>query len=84
MKNDNQTLLCTGIPGVGKTILTSIVIEHLEEKYHDDRSVGIAYIYCNFRRHHDQSRGCACQFDKAAGSNNIFPSRQYPGSLHTS
>lgn len=48
-----ETLLCEGIPGAGKTILTSIVIDQLTTKFHhgvDDLSTGIAYIY--FR--HDQ------------------------------
>ncbi|XRM45154.1 hypothetical protein ABZX51_008254 [Aspergillus tubingensis] len=55
INNENKNLLCTGIPGAGKTMLTAIVIKHLEEKCEHDRSVGLAYIYCNFRRHHEQS-----------------------------
>jgi hypothetical protein len=49
------TLFCPGIPGSGKTILTSIVVESLETLFQDDRSVGIAYIYCNFRRPEQQT-----------------------------
>jgi Cdc6-like AAA superfamily ATPase len=48
-------LFCTGIPGAGKTILTSIVIDDLLAKFENDESVGIAFLYCNFRRHHEQS-----------------------------
>ncbi|KAI2997586.1 hypothetical protein CBS147346_8690 [Aspergillus niger] len=55
INNENKNILCTGIPGAGKTILTAIVIENLEEKCKYDRSVGLAYIYCNFRRHNEQS-----------------------------
>ncbi|CAK42627.1 uncharacterized protein An15g06750 [Aspergillus niger] len=55
INNENKNILCTGIPGAGKTILTAIVIENLEEKCQYDRSVGLAYIYCNFRRHNEQS-----------------------------
>ncbi|RAH53419.1 ankyrin [Aspergillus piperis CBS 112811] len=55
INNENKNILCTGIPGAGKTILTAIVIKHLEEKCEHDQSVGLAYIYCNFRRHHEQS-----------------------------
>ncbi|PTB57987.1 hypothetical protein M431DRAFT_77404, partial [Trichoderma harzianum CBS 226.95] len=52
----NQTLFCPGMPGAGKTILTSIVVDYLVSKFrHGD--VGIAYIYCNFHRHHEQSTG---------------------------
>ncbi|KAF2183576.1 hypothetical protein K469DRAFT_690028 [Zopfia rhizophila CBS 207.26] len=49
-----KTLFCPGIPGAGKTMLTSIVIEHLFTKFQNDASVGIAYIYCNFRRQQEQ------------------------------
>ncbi len=49
-----QTLFCPGIPGAGKTILTSIVVDDLYARFRDDVHVGIAYLYCNFRRHADQ------------------------------
>ncbi|KAL7961672.1 ankyrin repeat-containing domain protein [Trichoderma compactum] len=49
-----QTLFCPGIPGAGKTILTSIVIEHLDIKFQNDQTVGIAYLYCNFQMHDEQ------------------------------
>jgi hypothetical protein len=49
-----QTLFCPGIPGAGKTISASIVVDKLHEKYQNDASVGIAYIYCNFRRQQEQ------------------------------
>lgn len=48
-----QTLFCPGIPGAGKTILTSIVIEHLHQKF-ENTDVAICYIYCDFRRQNDQ------------------------------
>ncbi|KAH7159645.1 hypothetical protein B0J13DRAFT_592248 [Dactylonectria estremocensis] len=64
---DGQTLFCQGIPGSGKTIMTSLVVEDLLGRvrsggFHDDRaeggsaggSIGIAYLYCNFRRQHEQ------------------------------
>ncbi|KKO99367.1 hypothetical protein THAR02_08530 [Trichoderma harzianum] len=50
-----QTLFCPGIPGAGKTILTSIVVDHLERTYKTDPTVRIAYIYCNYRRQEEQS-----------------------------
>ncbi|OBT60884.1 hypothetical protein VE03_09675 [Pseudogymnoascus sp. 23342-1-I1] len=49
-----QTLFCPGIPGSGKTILTSIVIEKLITEFRNDKSIGIAYLYCNFRRRDEQ------------------------------
>lgn len=50
----NKTLFCPGIPGAGKTILTSIVVNDLETKFECDPAVRIAYIYCNFRRQNEQ------------------------------
>ncbi|KAM6486673.1 nucleoside phosphorylase domain-containing protein [Trichoderma sp. SZMC 28011] len=51
-----QTLFCPGMPGAGKTILTSIVVDYLVSKFRLG-DVGIAYIYCNFHRHHEQNTG---------------------------
>ncbi|KAH6997888.1 hypothetical protein BKA56DRAFT_607474 [Ilyonectria sp. MPI-CAGE-AT-0026] len=51
----SQTLFCPGIPGAGKTILTSIVVDNLETLFGDDGNVGIAYIYCKFRRQEEQT-----------------------------
>ena len=50
----NQTLFCPGIPGAGKTILTSIVIDELTTRFSNDPEIGIAYIYCHFRRQDEQ------------------------------
>jgi hypothetical protein len=50
LKTSKQTLFCPGIPGAGKTILTSIVIDNLIAMFGSDENVGIAYIYCNFRQ----------------------------------
>ena len=49
-----QTLFCPGIPGAGKTMITSIVVEALFKKFGNDGSIGIAYLYCNFRQQQDQ------------------------------
>ncbi|RTE73040.1 hypothetical protein BHE90_012533 [Fusarium euwallaceae] len=48
--SEGQTLFCHGIPGAGKTLITSIVIDHLCQQYGSDPKVGIAYIYFNFRK----------------------------------
>ena len=42
------------MPGAGKTIMVSIVIEYLHNKHRNDNSVGTAYFYYNFRRQHEQ------------------------------
>lgn len=54
LRADKQTLFCPGIPGAGKTILTSIVVDELITRFGNDETVGIAYAYCNFRRIHEQ------------------------------
>lgn len=54
LKADKQTLFCPGIPGAGKTILTSIVVGDICERYRYDPTVRVAYLYCNFRRQDEQ------------------------------
>jgi hypothetical protein len=54
LKTSAQTLFCPGIPGAGKTILTSIVIDDLTTRHQDNQSIGIAYLYCDFRLHREQ------------------------------
>lgn len=54
VNSDSQKLFCPGIPGAGKTILTSIVVEELMNRFRNDKGIGIAYLYCNFKRQHDQ------------------------------
>jgi len=49
-----KTLFCPGIPGAGKTILTSIVVDDLSTRFSKDPTIGFAYIYCNFRRKNEQ------------------------------
>ncbi|EPS45890.1 hypothetical protein H072_122 [Dactylellina haptotyla CBS 200.50] len=50
----NKVLFCPGIPGAGKTIITSIVIDHLQEIFRNS-DVGIAYIYFNFKKKDGQN-----------------------------
>jgi hypothetical protein len=54
LAQSNQTLFCPGIPGAGKTILTSLVVCYLHNKFGNDPTIGIAYLYCNFRQQHEQ------------------------------
>ncbi|KAH8694900.1 hypothetical protein BGW36DRAFT_452665, partial [Talaromyces proteolyticus] len=49
-----QTLFCPGIPGAGKTIATCIVVDYLLKKFQNDSNIGIAYLYCDFRRQDEQ------------------------------
>ncbi|CAI6339214.1 unnamed protein product [Periconia digitata] len=45
----NKTLLCTGNPGAGKTVIAAVAIKHLTDKCTDCTSVGIAYVYFNYK-----------------------------------
>jgi Cdc6-like AAA superfamily ATPase len=47
-------MYCPGMPGAGKTLLTAVVVEELNSRFQDDESIGVAYLYCNFRRQHEQ------------------------------
>ncbi|EPS40260.1 hypothetical protein H072_5924 [Dactylellina haptotyla CBS 200.50] len=49
LNGTRQTLFCPGIPGAGKTILTSIVIDHLQEIFGDQANVAVTYFYFNFK-----------------------------------
>lgn len=64
LEKSGGTLFCPGFPGVGKTILTSAVVNHLRSNIQkgddqgdgnrDDSNIGITYLYCNFRRQYEQ------------------------------
>jgi hypothetical protein len=54
LNTKKQTLFCPGIPGAGKTILTSVVVESLHRRFQDDPSISVVYLYCNFRRQDEQ------------------------------
>jgi NACHT domain len=50
-----QTLFSPGIPGAGKTIMTSLVVNYLYKRYESHKDIGIAYLYCNFNRRKEQT-----------------------------
>ncbi len=47
-------MFCPGIHGSGKTIIASTVVDYLYNKFQKDLNIGITYLYCNFRRQHEQ------------------------------
>lgn len=47
------TLFCPGIPGAGKTMIAAIVIDSLSKSIQDN-SVGMAYVYCNYKDQKEQ------------------------------
>ena len=55
LKTPGKTLFYPGIPGAGKTFLTAIVVDDVYSRFQCDTSVGIAYLYCDYRRQHEQN-----------------------------
>ena len=45
--NEHSIIWCVGDPGVGKTIITSVVVDHITEKSLG-RNIAIVYIYCDY------------------------------------
>lgn len=50
----HQTLLLQGRPGAGKTILSAILTEALRKEFDDKELVGVAAVFCDFRKQHQQ------------------------------
>lgn len=46
----NPMLFCSGMPGAGKTIITSITVDYLKPRFRNDHRTGVAYVYCNYQR----------------------------------
>ncbi|KAI8711857.1 hypothetical protein NCS52_01450300 [Fusarium sp. LHS14.1] len=46
--NTTSALWCPGMPGAGKTVISSIVIGHLRQQF-DDATIGIAFVYCDYK-----------------------------------
>jgi Cdc6-like AAA superfamily ATPase len=41
--DERQTLFCPGFPGMGKTTISSVVIEELCSKFQHQASIGVAF-----------------------------------------
>ena len=53
LDEQSGTLFCPGIPGAGKTMLAATAIDYLLTSV-QRRSVGVAYVYCNYKSQKDQ------------------------------
>ncbi|KAG5655319.1 hypothetical protein KAF25_010471 [Fusarium avenaceum] len=42
-------LLCSGIPGAGKTIFSALILQHLQQKHSASVGVRIAGVFCNYK-----------------------------------
>lgn len=49
----NETLLCPGIPGAGKTVMAAIAIDYLSKGVQSSTN-GLAYIYCDYTKRNEQ------------------------------
>ncbi|KAK7052724.1 ANK-REP-region domain-containing protein [Favolaschia claudopus] len=54
LSNSERVLWCEGPPGAGKTVLSSLVVKHIEDKLQTQK-VGLAYIYINHKELGTQS-----------------------------
>ncbi|KAI1192144.1 hypothetical protein F5B17DRAFT_437029 [Nemania serpens] len=50
-----ETLFCPGIPGAGKTVLASVVVNDLETRFYYNADIAVCYIYCNYKRKDEQT-----------------------------
>ncbi|KAF4282689.1 hypothetical protein KXX33_000481 [Aspergillus fumigatus] len=53
-EKEKGVLFCPGIPGAGKTVLTSIVVDYLREKHGQNDDIAFAFIFCNFQQQENQ------------------------------
>ncbi|KAJ6491214.1 hypothetical protein DFH09DRAFT_1003435, partial [Mycena vulgaris] len=49
-----STLWCRGIPGAGKTVLASMVVDHLSAAFRNNKDIGVACIYLNHQEANQQ------------------------------
>jgi hypothetical protein len=49
-----QIMFCPGIPGAGKSVMASIVVDHLFQQYRNRSDTGVAHVYFNFQRISEQ------------------------------
>jgi Cdc6-like AAA superfamily ATPase len=54
LEGKEKSLFCPGIPGTGKTMIASIVVDHLKTSFSDDKT-GKAFLYCIYKRQDNQS-----------------------------
>ena len=55
LSGDPRDMWCHGAPGSGKTVITSIVVNHLRQLFCGKQEVGIAVLYCEWRQQEVQS-----------------------------
>ncbi|KAI5812827.1 hypothetical protein BZA77DRAFT_346729 [Pyronema omphalodes] len=55
-EDSNPVLACYGMPGAGKSVMSSLVIDHLSIISHtDEKKSCVAYLYCDYRDEESQT-----------------------------
>lgn len=55
VETENKTLFCPGIPGAGKTVLTSVAVNALNTRFQADGNVAVIHMYCNYKQQEEQN-----------------------------
>ncbi|KAF9761315.1 hypothetical protein IL306_003866 [Fusarium sp. DS 682] len=54
LNKNGIVMFCPGIPGAGKTVIASVVVEEILDLFQNDKSIGVAFIYCDVQRKDQQ------------------------------
>lgn len=54
VQEKGQILFCPGIPGAGKTVCASVVVNDLTERFSSDTNIGIVCVYCSYTQKDSQ------------------------------
>ncbi|KAJ4165959.1 hypothetical protein NW765_007185 [Fusarium oxysporum] len=54
IREKGEILFCPGIPGAGKTVATSAVIQDVTQRFSGGTDIGLAFIYCSYTQRHNQ------------------------------
>lgn len=50
LDGDTENLWCYGAPGSGKTVIASIAVNDLRQRFSENEEVGVAAVYCEWKR----------------------------------
>ncbi|RXW15115.1 hypothetical protein EST38_g10739 [Candolleomyces aberdarensis] len=55
-RNDLKVLWGTGMPGAGKTILSAIIVDHLQKEFSSQKRVPVIFAYCRYTEKYPTSQ----------------------------
>ncbi|KAI5816139.1 hypothetical protein BZA77DRAFT_64442, partial [Pyronema omphalodes] len=53
--NIGSVFACSGVPGAGKSVMCSLVIDHLQDKFSSEERVCVTYLYCDYQNDKKQT-----------------------------